>query len=136
MAAKIQLEVITPTRRVVSQEVDEVRCPAGDTGSFGVRPGHEPLIVRTRAGALVLVNDGVRDVFAVGEGFVQIAHDHVMLLVKMAEHVDDIDVAEAKAREDEAARKLRALAEHDTHYDLARAELERSAARVHAVTLR
>ena len=66
----------------------------------------------------------------------QVAHDHVMIIAKMAEHVDDIDLAEARVREADAARKLRALAEHDTEYDMARAELERSAARVHAVTLR
>jgi len=136
MAGKINLELVTPSQRVLSQEVDEVRCPAGDVGSFGIRPGHEPLVVRNRPGALVVVNDGVRDVFAVGEGFVQVAHDHVLVLAKMAEHVDDIDLAEARVREAEAARKLRELGEHDTEYDMARAELERSAARVHAVTLR
>ena len=39
----IQLEVVTPDRRVLEAEVDEVILP-GEEGYLGVRPGHTPLL--------------------------------------------------------------------------------------------
>ena len=40
---KIHLEIVTPYRRVLVRDVDEVVLP-GAEGSFGVLPGHAPML--------------------------------------------------------------------------------------------
>ena len=46
MADTIKLQVITPTKLVVDEEVEEVVAP-GELGEFGVLVGHIPLITTT-----------------------------------------------------------------------------------------
>ena len=43
MAERLTLELATPTRMVVTAEVDEVVAP-GSEGYFGVLPGHAPFL--------------------------------------------------------------------------------------------
>ena len=43
MADRLHLEIVTPSRRVVEVEVDEVRLP-GALGEMGVLPGQIPLL--------------------------------------------------------------------------------------------
>ena len=57
MADRLKLEVATPTREVVSGEAEEVVVP-GSEGSFGVLPGHAPLLSLVGTGEAV-----VRDMF-------------------------------------------------------------------------
>jgi F-type H+-transporting ATPase subunit epsilon len=47
VADRLTLELATPTRLVVSAEVDEVVIP-GSQGYFGVLPGHAPLLALGR----------------------------------------------------------------------------------------
>jgi len=101
--ANLQLEIVTPARKVLSQPVDEVRL-AGVDGGFGVKPGHTPFVAQLKAGALVLVNGAQQDVFAMGEGFAQVAGDVVLVLAESADRAAELDVAAVKA-ELEAARK-------------------------------
>ena len=51
MAEKLKLELVTPYRHVLSQEVDELTAP-GTLGEFGVLPGHTPLLTTLRIGEL------------------------------------------------------------------------------------
>ena len=51
MAGKILLEVVTPEKLLLSQEVDEVIAP-GSEGEFGVLPGHCHLLSSLRIGEL------------------------------------------------------------------------------------
>ena len=51
MADKIELDVVTPERRVLSREVDAVVLP-GELGYLGVLPGHAPLLTRLSVGEL------------------------------------------------------------------------------------
>ena len=45
MAEKLKLEMVTPYKRVLSEEVDEVTAP-GTVGEFGVLPDHTSLMAR------------------------------------------------------------------------------------------
>ena len=51
MADKIQLEVVTPERRVLAETVDMVTVP-GLGGELGILPGHTPLISQLQTGVL------------------------------------------------------------------------------------
>ena len=51
MADRIQFELVTPERLIVSSEVEMVVVP-GTEGNFGVLPGHSPLISTIRPGTI------------------------------------------------------------------------------------
>ena len=127
--AAIQLEIVTPERRVLSQEVDEVRAP-GATGSFGVRAGHTAFVAQLRAGRLDAVTSAGTESFAVGEGFVQVALDKVLVLAASAERAEEIDLAQAQATAEAESKKLLAMKAGEEGYELQRARVEREAARV------
>ena len=126
---KVQLELVTPEKRVLTQAVDEVRAPGAD-GSFGVRPGHVPFLARMRPGELVAGTGGSTIRFAVGEGFVQVADDRVLVLAETAERAEEIDLTAARGDVEAETRKLKAMKEADGDYELQRAKVERAAARV------
>lgn len=127
--AGIQLEIVTPERRVLSERVDEVRAP-GAFGSFGVRPGHTAFVAQLTAGRLDVVTTAGVDSYAVGEGFVQVALDKVLVLAETAERAEDIDLAEAKARAESEQKTLLAMSLDADDYEKQRARVERAAARV------
>lgn len=126
----LQLEIVTPVRRVLTQQVEEVRAP-GFTGSFGVRPGHTPFVAALRAGELVAVSGGSTMVFAVGEGFCEVADDRVLVLTESADRAEEIDLERARAEVSAESEKLRGLAPDTQEYEVQRARVERAAARVH-----
>ena len=43
LPTKITLEIVTPDRSLVREDVDEVIVP-GSEGEFGILPGHTPLL--------------------------------------------------------------------------------------------
>ena len=49
MAEKLTLEMVTPYKKVLSEEVDEVTAP-GTVGEFGILPGHTPMLTNLRIG--------------------------------------------------------------------------------------
>ena len=57
MADKIQLEVVTPERRVLAEPVDMVTVP-GLGGELGILPGHTSLVSELQTGVLTYVQDG------------------------------------------------------------------------------
>ncbi|MCZ6778233.1 MAG: F0F1 ATP synthase subunit epsilon [Acidobacteria bacterium] len=106
---KITLEVLTPDRRVLSAEADEVVMP-GVGGSFGVRPGHHPMIVALEAGQMIVRGSGHDETFAVGGGFAEVLRERVSVLASTCERADDIDVIRAQRALERATKRLRGLA--------------------------
>ena len=51
LPAHIDLQIVTPDRRIVEEQVDEVEIP-GAEGYFGVLPGHTPLLAALAVGEL------------------------------------------------------------------------------------
>ena len=51
MAERLQFELVTPERLILSAEVEMVVVP-GSEGNFGVLPGHAPLISTIRPGTI------------------------------------------------------------------------------------
>jgi F-type H+-transporting ATPase subunit epsilon len=99
MAEKIQLEVVTPERRVLAEPVDMVTVP-GLGGELGILPGHTPLISQLQTGVLTYVQDGKSFQLHVSGGFVEVRDDHVSVLAEVAERPDEIDAARAKLSRD------------------------------------
>ena len=125
----IQLDIVTPERRVVSVEVDTVRAP-GAQGSFGVLPGHTPYLTVMEPGELVYTAGGRDHHYFVGGGFVEVRDDHVTVLAESAERVEEIDVDRAQRALEDAQRKLQTLREEEDAWRIERARVQRAAARI------
>jgi F-type H+-transporting ATPase subunit epsilon len=106
MADRLRLEVATPTRLVVSSEADEVVVP-GSEGSFGVLPGHAPLLSLVGTGEMMYRAGREEHHLAVSGGFAEVGPDHVTVLAESAERPEEIDVARARAALERAEQFLR-----------------------------
>ena len=96
MADTLQLEVATPERELVREEVTEVQVP-GKHGYMGILPGHAPLLGLLGIGTLSYLSGGKRRYFAVHAGFVEVVDNHVRVLADVAERQEEIDVQRARA---------------------------------------
>ena len=129
MAEKIQLEVVTPERRVLAESVDMVTVP-GLGGELGILPGHTPLISQLQTGVLTYVQDGKSASLHVSGGFVEVRDDHVSVLAEVAERPDEIDAARAKQSRDRLEKQLNSWSGTEEDFEVAQAKLERSVVRL------
>jgi F-type H+-transporting ATPase subunit epsilon len=97
MPEMLRLEVATPERLLVDEQVSEVQIPAKD-GFLGVLPGHAPLLAQLATGFLSYAAGGRRWYLAIHGGFVEVLPDRVRVLAGAAERAEEIDVE--RARED------------------------------------
>jgi F-type H+-transporting ATPase subunit epsilon len=117
MAAKILLEVITPERLVLQEEVDMVVATAVE-GEFGVLPGHAPMLCLLQTGPGRYKNNGKTQYMAIAGGIAEVFKDKVTILAEAVELAQEINVKRAmKARE----RALKRLSSKEK-IDLARSE--------------
>jgi F-type H+-transporting ATPase subunit epsilon len=127
--AALTLEVVTPEKRVLTTAADEVRAP-GVLGGFGIRHNHEPFMTALQPGRLTYVLGGQEHHYVVGEGFLQVAENKVIVLVDIAEAAGDIDVEGARRALAEASERLRRMTEQDEHYPVERARVQQETARL------
>ena len=106
MASKISLEVVTPFRTVLNEDVNSVTLP-GIEGELGILPEHVPLLTTLDAGIMSFVNDsGNTVVIAVHWGYAQVDGNNVRVLAEIAEKADEIDLPRAKEAEKKAKELL------------------------------
>jgi len=129
MAEKIQLEVVTPERRVLAEPVDMVTVP-GLGGELGMLPGHTPLISQLQTGVLTYVAEGKSSQLHVSGGFVEVRDDHVSVLAEVAERPDEIDAARAKLSRDQLEKQINAWSGSEDELAIAKTEFERSVVRL------
>jgi F-type H+-transporting ATPase subunit epsilon len=129
MADKIQLEVVTPERRVLAEPVDMVTVP-GLGGELGILPGHTPLISQLQTGVLAYTAEGKSSSLLVSGGFVEVRDDHVSVLAEVAERPDEIDVARAKLSRDQLEKQINAWSGSEDELAIAKQELDRSVVRL------
>lgn len=128
--AKLYLELITPERTVVSQEVDSVVAP-GVEGQFGVLPGHIAFLTNIVPGELRYEADGKKEILAVTTGFAEVSNNKVSILVDAAEKATEIDVERAKRAIERARERLaKGRSAPDVDYARAKAALKRAIARI------
>jgi F-type H+-transporting ATPase subunit epsilon len=105
MADTLKLEIVTPTGRVYSENVDMVIL-SGVEGRMGILPHHVRLMTQLLPGELIVHKDGHEEVMAVGEGLVEITGKSVSIVTNMAVAAQDIDEAEAEQARQRAAARL------------------------------
>ena len=88
---KVEFELVSPERLLVSQPVDMVVVPGGE-GDFGVLPGHAPLISTVRAGVIeIYEGNAVSDRIFVAGGFAEVTQERCTVLAEQAMRVAEID---------------------------------------------
>ena len=92
MAGKILLEVVTPEKLLLSQEVDEVIAP-GSEGEFGVLPGHCHLLSSLRIGELRYKTQDAWHYMSILWGYAEVTPSKVTVMAEIAEKAEDIAVA-------------------------------------------
>lgn len=130
MANRLELEVVTPERVVLREEIEALVVPATE-GYLGVLPNHLPIITGLVPGVVRYRKDGRIARLAVSGGFMEVAKNRVVILADTAERAEEIDVARAERAKERALRRLR---ERPPGLDVARAEmaLRRALARLKA----
>ena len=128
MADRIQLEVITPERRLLSEAVDGVTVP-GAGGELGILPGHTPLISQLQTGVLSYTQGGTTRRLLVSGGFVEVNANRVSVLADVAEHPEEIDPAQARQEREQTERALGAFSGSEEEFQAMRERLERSSVR-------
>jgi len=104
--ANFHLELVTPERLVLSEDVQAVRAPGID-GSLGILAGHAPLLTQLTIGLIKITQpNGKEELFATTGGFMQVSREKVIILADSAENANEIDLERERA---EATRMRQAL---------------------------
>ncbi|HVN07848.1 MAG TPA: F0F1 ATP synthase subunit epsilon [Patescibacteria group bacterium] len=125
---KLTLEVVTPERQVLHDDVDSIQLPGLD-GYLGILPGHAPLLTELGTGVLSFQKGGqTRYATALG-GFAEVLADRVIVLAERSELAEEIDLGRAEAARERALKRLQ---EHGEEVDFHRAQLalQRSLTRI------
>ena len=117
MAGTLQLEIVTPEKKVVDTAAEEVQIP-GKNGYLGILPGHAPLITELSVGEIIYRENSTEQRLAVAWGFAEVLPNKVTVLAESAERPSEIDVERARKAKDRAEQRLTS---GDTSVDVKRA---------------
>ncbi len=131
MASTIRLELVTPERLLLSEEVDEIVAP-GYEGEFGVLPEHTQFLSILNIGILRYRKGGAAETIALGGGIAEVTPERVVVMANTAERAGEIDVERAQRARDRAEARLKELSLDDETYAKAYAELQRALVRMAA----
>jgi F-type H+-transporting ATPase subunit epsilon len=101
----LQLDIVTPEKKVFSDTVDNVYLPGAD-GEIGVLPMHAGLVTALKAGELRYLHKGQVITMAIGSGFAEVTQTKVIVLTDMALGEAEIDEQSAEAAIKRAQEKL------------------------------
>ena len=101
----LDLQIVTPDRLIVQEQVDEVEIPGSD-GYFGVLPGHTPLLAVLQVGELWYRQGQEKHYLLIAFGFAEVLPDRVTILAQTAEKAEEIDLARAEAAKKRAEERL------------------------------
>lgn len=133
MADSFELEVATPERLVIRENVSEAQIPAAN-GMIGVLPDHAALLSELGIGELSYQQGGTRHSMVISGGWVEVRNNHVRVLADRAELANEIDVARAQTALKRAQDRL---ANPTLELDVARAlnAMKRAQARLAAASV-
>ena len=96
--AQFKLIIVSPRDKVFDQNADSFVAP-GEEGEFGVLAHHAPMIALVKRGVAHVTVDGQTQYFVTGEGFVEVTHNEVSMLVDFAAKAESHDQAKAALAE-------------------------------------
>nr|WP_302599397.1 F0F1 ATP synthase subunit epsilon [uncultured Cellulosilyticum sp.] len=117
MANKMKLQIITPMRTILDEEVDSVILGTTE-GQMGVLYDHEPVVTLLGYDKVMYSQDGEKKQATTLGGFAEVTKDKVVILTDASEFADQIDIERAKKAKERAEKRL-----HQDNVDRARAEI-------------
>jgi F-type H+-transporting ATPase subunit epsilon len=104
--SKFRAEVLTPEGEVFNDEVELVSTKTA-VGSIGILAHHEPVLAMLDPTELRLYKTESEVVrFAQAEGYLQVAYNHVLILVEEAVAPGDLDAGSLRERLQQAEHAL------------------------------
>ena len=128
LPTSINLQIVTPDRLIVNEQVDEVEIP-GSEGYFGVLPGHTPLLASLAVGEMWYRKGQEKVYLSLAFGFCEVLPDRVNVLAEVGERAEDIDVARAERARSDAADRMKTIRE-ESGYAEAHASYVRAVTRL------
>lgn len=129
MADQIRLRVITPTRLVLDEKVDEATAP-GALGEFGVLPNHIAFFTLLVPGEMSYKQGTAKHYLAVSGGYAEVLDNVMTVLTPAAEFAPEIDTDRAQRAKELAEKCLAELSWEDKNFKLTEAALQRALARL------
>ena len=130
MTDKIHLKVLTHTKTVYEDEIDELYVQAID-GRIGFLKNHIPVVCALDYGVAKAVKENEGECISIMGGILQFCENKATILTDAAELECDIDLARAKQAKERAQARLKMK---DESVDVKRAQvaLARAIARISA----
>ncbi len=129
MAEKIRLRLVTPSRLLLDEEVDEVTAP-GASGEFGVLPNHISFLTLLEIGEMNYKQGSVRHNLALSGGYAEVLDNVMTVLANAAEYANEIDKNRANTAKERAERKMEEVNREDKEFMIAEAALLRALIRM------
>ena len=129
MADKIRLRLVTPSRLLLDEEVDEATGP-GALGEFGVLPKHISFLTLLEAGEMSYKQGAEQHRLAISGGYAEVLDDVMTVLANAAEYAGEIDVERAGDARDRAEKRIAELDHEDKEFAAAEAALRRALVRL------
>lgn len=118
------LEVITPEKVILKEEVDEIVVQT-TTGEITILPNHEDLLTKLKEGEMLIKKHGKITYFALTGGFLEVSQNKVNILADYAIRAEDIEIAKAEEAKERAQKKLKEHQE-EKEFIVADAELKKA----------
>jgi F-type H+-transporting ATPase subunit epsilon len=109
--------------------VDDVQLP-GEEGSFGVLPGHAPMLAALATGVMWSRKGADKRYAFIAGGFAEVLPDRVSILAQVAERAEDIDIERAEAAKRKAEEQLTKPGAVDLDVERARIAMLRAITRL------
>jgi F-type H+-transporting ATPase subunit epsilon len=105
MSEKLILNIVTPEKLLVSEEVDQVNVP-GSEGDMGILYDHTPILTNLRSGQLSYEKDGETIALVVSGGYLEVTDNRVTILAETGEFVHEIDRERAERAQAQSEEQL------------------------------
>lgn len=122
----LKIEILSPARVMARVTADRINVP-GVNGTLGILPGHAALVSELGVGELTVAGGelAAEQVYFVAGGYVEVAGNHVTVLVDVIEKREEIDTGRAEKAKQRAIAILSAR-EGEVDYQRAQAALKRA----------
>lgn len=131
MAKSFKVSIVTAEQTLLETDAVSLTVP-GIAGYLGILADHAPLVTALVPGTLTLKESegGPASVFAVSNGFLEVARNQVSVMVDSCEPAPDIDVTRAEQALERAKERLAHRDEGKVDVTRAEAALARAKARL------
>jgi len=121
---KLVLDVITPTKTLLKEEVDQITLSTIE-GEITILPNHANLMTKLAPGEMVVKNNGKTESYAVFGGFLEISDNKVNILADHAVRAVDLEIAKVMEAKERAEKTMKDKT-NDQDFQVADAELRKA----------